>query len=91
MERLKAELTASGKSAYFEHLCPLLSQEPEPGAYERISRTLEISEGAIAVAVHRLRHRYRDLIRMEVGETLLDPTDTDQELQHLFESLRPTG
>ena len=45
---------------------------------------LQLTEGAVRVAVHRLRHRYRQLLRDEISQTVSDPAMFDQELQALF-------
>ena len=54
----------------------------QPGAYADMAARLRRSEGAIKVAVHRLRHRYRELIRARIAETVSDG-DVEDELQHL--------
>ena len=46
-----------------------------------------MSEGAVKVAVHRLRERYRALIRSEIAQTVADPTEVDDELRQLFAAL----
>ena len=46
-----------------------------------------MSEGAVKVAVHRLRRRYRELLRGEIAETLVETEDVDAELRHLFSVL----
>jgi RNA polymerase sigma-70 factor (ECF subfamily) len=48
---------------------------------------LETSEGAVKVAVHRLRRRFRDLVRDEIAQTLSSPDDIDDELRHLWASV----
>lgn len=88
MVRLRRESMEGGKTALFEHLSPFLSAEAEPGDYLRLSQSLQMSAGGIGVAVHRLRHRYRELVRSEVMDTLSDPQDADQEMEHLFAALR---
>jgi RNA polymerase sigma-70 factor (ECF subfamily) len=46
-----------------------------------------MSEGAVKTAVHRLRRRYRELLREEIGQTVGDPNEIDDEIRHLFECL----
>ena len=46
-----------------------------------------IDKGAVRVAVHRLRRRYRELLREEISKTLLDPAQADEEMQALFSAL----
>ena len=86
--RLRSESSEAGRIALFQQLCPFLSAEAEPGDYLRLAQALQMSPGGVGVAVHRLRHRYRELVRAEVMETLSDPQDTDQEMEHLFAALR---
>ena len=52
-----------------------------------IARELGTSEGAIKTAVHRLRERYRALIRAEVMQTVATPAEADAELRHLLAAL----
>ena len=47
-----------------------------------------MSEGAIKVAVHRLRQRYGELVRAEIAQTVTTPEEADEELQYLFAVLR---
>jgi RNA polymerase sigma-70 factor (ECF subfamily) len=43
-----------------------------------------MNEGAVKVAVHRLRQRYRELLRAEIASTVASPADVDAEMRHLF-------
>ena len=52
-----------------------------------IAARLGMKEGAVRVAVHRLRTRYRDLLRAEIAETVASPAEVDAEMQHLFAAL----
>jgi RNA polymerase sigma-70 factor (ECF subfamily) len=88
LKRLRAEAEESGKAAQFDLLSPHLSQEAEAGDYARLATQLKMSSGAVAVSVHRLRHRYRELVRAEIAETLTDQADTDLEMNHLMAALR---
>jgi RNA polymerase sigma-70 factor (ECF subfamily) len=47
-----------------------------------------MTEGAVKVAVHRLRKRYRELLRAEIAETVSDPSEIDDEMRHLVNGLR---
>ncbi len=85
MARLRDEMTAGGKAAQFEALKFCLTGDKS--AYAGVAQTLEMSEGAVKVAVHRLRDRYRALIRAEIGQTVADPTEVDDELRQLFAAL----
>jgi RNA polymerase sigma-70 factor (ECF subfamily) len=86
MERLRAESETRGKGELFEALKGSLTGD-EPARKQTAAR-LEMTEGAVKVAVHRLRRRYRELLRAEIAETLTDPSDVDDEMRHLVAALR---
>ena len=85
LARLGAEMTALGKAAQFEALKFCLGGEKR--AYAEVARILGMSEGAVKVAVHRLRERYRALIRAEIAETVASPAEIDAEMRDLFAAL----
>ncbi|HVV71102.1 MAG TPA: sigma-70 family RNA polymerase sigma factor, partial [Verrucomicrobiae bacterium] len=84
---LRAETRQTDKSRQFELLNPFLSREADDGEYARVAAQLGMSAGAVGVAVHRLRHRYRELVQAEIANTLLDPLRLDEEMHHLFATL----
>jgi RNA polymerase sigma factor (sigma-70 family) len=86
MERLRAESEARGKGELFEGLKRSLTGE-EFARSETAAR-LEMTEGAVKVAVHRLRKRYRELLRAEIAETVTNPSDVDVEMRQLVAALR---
>jgi RNA polymerase sigma factor (sigma-70 family) len=88
MIRLRKETTQVGKQLWFDALCGFLSTEPGAGDYEEISRQFGVSRNAIASAVKRLRTRYREMIRHEVADTVVDPGGVELEMQELFAALR---
>ena len=88
LARLKEETAASGKAPQFELLSPFLSREPAVGEYAAISTELAVSSGAVGVSVHRLRQRYRELVRTEISETVAEPAQVDAEMRDLFAALR---
>jgi len=88
LARLQEELTQAGKTAHFNSLNTFLSREPDGGEYSLAAASLGISAGAVGVAVHRLRHRYREIVRAEVASTLIDPAEVEREMQDLFAALR---
>lgn len=57
------------------------------GGYRDLGEKLGMSEGAVKVAIHRMRKRYGTLLRQEVADTLADPKDVDQELRLLLQAL----
>lgn len=86
---LRTEFGQAGKIAQFEELKQFLSTDPGEGAYSNSAAALGTTPGAIAVAVHRLRQRYAELLRQEVAHTLAQETDIEDELRHLVTVLHP--
>jgi RNA polymerase sigma-70 factor (ECF subfamily) len=82
--RLESEMAAADKSAIFAALKPALLGSAERLSYARIAAELNCSEGAARGAAHRLRARYRTLLRGEVARTLDDPSAVDEEIRELF-------
>jgi RNA polymerase sigma-70 factor (ECF subfamily) len=87
LARLAAEHHAAGKAAQFERLKPALGGDRSAVDYRQLSRELTMSEGAARVAVHRLRQRYRELLRDEIAQTLAREDEVEEELRHLFSAL----
>ena len=85
--RLRTEFAGAGREMMFDALKPYLSASPGTGDYQAIASRLEMSPGAIAVAVHRLRQRYADLVRAEIADTVASPSDVEAELRELFLAL----
>jgi RNA polymerase sigma-70 factor (ECF subfamily) len=88
MTKLRAEFAAEGKAEYFDRLQPLLSGDPEAIRYDALAAEIGSSPGALRVAVHRMRRRYRDLLRTEIAETVSTPADIDEEIRFLLRALR---
>ena len=86
MEKLRADSETSGKGELFQALKGSLTGD-EPARSETAAR-LGITEGAVKIAVHRLRRRYRELLRAEIAETVTDPSDIDDEMRYLVAALR---
>jgi RNA polymerase sigma-70 factor (ECF subfamily) len=89
LERLQAEMTARGNGELFQALRGSLAGQ-EPPRSETAAR-LGMTEGAVKVAVHRLRQRYRERLRAEIAETIDDPAGVDAEMRHLVQALRAGG
>ena len=87
IRRLREEAKIVGAN-HSETLSAFLSREPESGEYEQIAQQLQMSRGAVGVAVHRMRARYRQLVREEIAATVNGQTTVDEELQYLFAVLR---
>lgn len=88
LDRLQEEMQARGHRQRFEHLKVFLEGDGSGPAYEDLARELSMTPGAVKVNVHRMRKRFRELLRQEVAQTLADPEDAGDELQHLLEALR---
>lgn len=86
LERLEAE-TPAGKRDRFENLRPYLTGDGSDATYAEVAARLGLSEGGVKVAVHRLRHRFGAMLRQEIGETVADPQEVDDEIRHLLTRL----
>lgn len=87
MERLGENYAAAGKRALFDQLKGLLLSEASGASYRRLASQLGLSEGAVKVAVHRLRHRFREVVREEISQTVATPAEVDEELRCLMAAL----
>ena len=84
--RLQAEMTADGKAALFEALKGHLTGSQTIG-YATTAAGLGMTEGAVKVAAHRLRRRYRELLREEIAQTVAIPDEIEEEIRYLFTCL----
>lgn len=84
MNRLYAEYAGRGKSALFEALKPCLLGDRTAQPYAGLAAQLQTTEGSVKVAVHRLRQRYRQLLREEVANTVTKPDQVEEEMRYLF-------
>jgi RNA polymerase sigma factor (sigma-70 family) len=91
MERLGAELAAAGKERLFAELKGQLWGGSAVVSYRELSACLDMSEGSLKVTVHRLRQRFRELLREEVAQTVADAGEVDDELRHLAGVVRRSG
>jgi RNA polymerase sigma-70 factor (ECF subfamily) len=87
LNRLDAEYRREGKPALFAALKDTLQGSRESQPYASLAAQLGMSEGAVRVAVHRLRKRYRELVRDEIAHTLANSQDVEAEMRHLFQAL----
>lgn len=87
LSAVAAEFAAHGKAAQFDLLKPWLAGEAPALSQAGVARRLGWSEGAVKVAVHRLRKRFREALRAEVRQTLADGDDPDAELRYLLAAL----
>jgi len=89
MERLRDEFVRSGKENHFAQLSGFLLGHDKSVSYADAARTLGISEGAAMVAAHRMRRRFRTLLRAEIAQTVSSPDAVDDEIRSLFLALGP--
>ncbi len=87
LARLKEELFAAGKGAQFELLKNFLTADAKGDDYAAAARQLGVADSSVPVLVHRLRQRYRQLVRAEVAQTVSSPTELEEEMRHLFDVL----
>jgi RNA polymerase sigma-70 factor (ECF subfamily) len=85
--RLREESRAAGKLHLFDRLKQFLAGGSEKAPYLEIAKELAVSEGAVKVAVHRLRRRYRQLLKEEIARTIVEPETLEDELQELLAAL----
>jgi RNA polymerase sigma-70 factor (ECF subfamily) len=82
VEKLRGEFVHHGRPEHFERLKVfLLGQSEFP--YATLAREMNTSEGALKVAIHRLRKRYRELFRQEIADTVANPAEVESELRFL--------
>lgn len=84
LARLEDACAAEGRGGFFQRVRGFLTMDRGEIPYAATASEVGLSEGALRVAVHRLRRRYRDLLREEVAQTLTDPARVDEELRALF-------
>ncbi len=86
--QLGEDYRAKGKEELFDQLRVFLTANSTARSYGEIAADLEMTEGAVKVAVHRLRQRYRNSLRYEIASTVESVDDVDDELNHLLNALR---
>jgi RNA polymerase sigma-70 factor (ECF subfamily) len=86
-QQLCREHEAAGEGDLFEQLKFCLTGERSSIPYAELSAKLRLSQGALKARVHRLRRRYRELLRAEVANTVFGPEEVEDELKHLFRVL----
>ncbi len=82
--RLRAENAEPGKLLQFVMLESHLADRVERGSMAEIAHALNMSEGAVRVAIHRLRQRFGEILRETVAETIANPGEVDAEIRSLF-------
>ena len=87
MDRLETEMANKDKQDLFDHLKVYLTTEKDVVPYEGVAAQLDMSTASVRVAVHRLRRRYRRLLRDEISQTVGDEDQIDEEMGCLFAAL----
>ena len=88
LEKLRAENVARGKEKLYETLKPCLATDAADD-YASLGRELAMTPGAIAVAIHRLRLRFRELVRAAVADTVGSEADLEEEMRNFLAILSP--
>ena len=86
-ERLRLEYEGGGKARLFEELRFCLTGERSSLPYVELAKRLKLTESVVKVTVHRLRQRYRELLREEVAHTVASKDEIEDELRSLFRAL----
>jgi RNA polymerase sigma-70 factor (ECF subfamily) len=87
-DAMRDEAIRQGKDAQFERLKGLLVGEDTDAGYRALAAELDMTEGALKVAVHRLRQRFRELLREEIANTVANPGQVGDELRDLMAAIR---
>ena len=87
MARLKEDAVQKGKEDQFETLKRYLTGDEPQLSYSEIASTLAVSDGAVKVAVHRLRRKFRDVLQDEISQTVSSRAEIEDELRHLWTSV----
>ena len=85
--QLRHEYAKSNRLAVFTELQACLTQAAEPGVIAAAARRLEMGEGALKIALHRLRRRFGQHLRAQVAATVASPDQVEEELHHLVAAL----
>ncbi len=89
MTQLQEEYVASGRAKLFEYLQSCLAREESALPYADIAARLNLTEAAVKMAIHRLRARYREILRTEIAHTVSSAEEVEEEIHHLFSAFGP--
>lgn len=87
LHKLRAEAEQAGRRDMFDQLAEFLTERPDEADYHRAAQALNLRRNTLAVAVHRLRHRLRELVRAELAQTTAAREDLESELRDLRQTL----
>jgi RNA polymerase sigma factor (sigma-70 family) len=88
LARLENEYRAAGNAELFDYLKEFLSDEPGRRSQAEVATELGMTENAVKQAFHRLRQRYRQLLRDEIAQTVAVLGDVEDELRHFISVLQ---
>lgn len=88
LESLRRDYESKGKGTLFQKLTPFITADSQPPVQRELASELNVSEGAVKVAIHRLRGRYRARLRSEIAQTVADMADVDDEMRLLLQAVR---
>ncbi|HUD48201.1 MAG TPA: sigma-70 family RNA polymerase sigma factor [Candidatus Baltobacteraceae bacterium] len=89
MSQLREEYVAVGRGPLFECLRSCVAKEESAMSYAEIAGRVNLTEAAVKMAIHRLRVRYREILRQEVAHTVSRPEEIEEEIRHLFLAFGP--
>ena len=84
LKSLGEEYATEGKGELYEGMKGCLAAGEDSVPHAEIAVRLGMSEGAVRTAAHRLRRRYRELLRGEIAQTVATPGEVDEEIRYLF-------
>jgi len=87
LARLRHNHVSAGKGEMFDRLKGFLTGDSTGVLYADVAKALGMTEGAVKVAVHRLRRHFRDTLIQEIAETVSDPADIDAEIEYLLKAV----
>lgn len=87
MSQLRSEFASAGRNEQFDKLAPFLTRDSDGARYEELAGQMAVSAGALRTLVHRMRRRYRDLVRAEIAETVATSDEVDDEIRFLMSVL----
>lgn len=91
LRQLQESYEEKSKRDLFQQCRVYLTDAGDAPSYEQVSQSLGVSVGSVKVAVHRLRQRFREMLRREIAQTVRDESEVDAELGQLIRALRSAG
>jgi RNA polymerase sigma-70 factor (ECF subfamily) len=86
--RLGKEYAEAGRQAQFEQWKAFLTSRVEYGQSAAVAEATGVSKAGLSLAVHRMRRRYRELVRGEIAHTVSNPAELEEEMRYLLEVIR---